>query len=113
MLVSDRLTATSAKLAGHIPLSPSIPLPRGWRGSVRAGLLHAVALARVALLEVLAGFETGSNPRAALFSRLHRAEQRCALMEEELRIKDACMAQLPARTGRTSPRSAPPKVPIR
>src|SRR5258706_12573590 len=82
---------------GGMSSSPTIPLPHAWRQSVRAGLVHAVALARVALLEVLAGFESGDNPKAALLARLHRAETKVAHLEEELRIKDERMEQLPPK----------------
>ncbi len=32
-----------------MPRSPSIPLPRGWSKAVRAGVLHAISIAAMAM----------------------------------------------------------------
>ncbi len=33
-----------------MPRSPSIPLPRGWSKAVRAGVLHAISVAAMAMI---------------------------------------------------------------
>ena len=72
-----------------------IPLPRSWPRFAKSGLIHAVALARVALLEVLSGLENSRLPRARLTGEVERLRARVAALEEEIRIKDARMARLP------------------
>jgi putative transposase len=76
--------------------APVIPLPAGWPESVKSGLLHALALARRLVLDVRAGFEHGRLPRAQLSAECDRLKERVAMLEEELRIKDARMARIAA-----------------
>jgi len=81
-----------------------IPLPPGWTKLAKTGLVHAVALVRLVLLDVLAGFEHGRAPKARLLSQVERLKQRLAQVEMELAIKDRRMAQLlPAKRPHYSP----------
>jgi len=66
-----------------------IPLPRGWPRSVVRGLLHAIGLERLALLDVRSGFDVSPDPRAGLVAELDRMRELVLLREEEIRIKDA------------------------
>jgi hypothetical protein len=83
MLPVDRRTMASSLL---------FPLPRGWRGWVRQALVHAVALGRVALAEVRAGFERRSDPLARLAAEFDRERERGELLLEENRILRARLA---------------------
>ena len=83
---------------GNVTEEPEVPVPKDWHAVARSGLVHAVALARVALLQVLSDFENGRNPRARMLSEVERLRQRVQQLETELAIKDHRMAKLaPAR----------------
>jgi putative transposase len=76
--------------------APAAPLPKHWRRSVRSAVLHVIALARWAAVQVR-GWAAGSmNPRVYLAAQLDQARQEIAFLREELRIKDARMAAIPA-----------------
>jgi len=74
----------------------ALPLPAGWSKTVKTGLLQVVGLARVALLDVRAGFSSGPS-EARVAARLAALESEIAQLGEELRIKDARMARLDPR----------------
>jgi transposase InsO family protein len=74
-----------------------VPLPRGWPTLVRSALIHAVSLARAAVIEVRSGFENSPLARARLAAKLGALRAENALLREELRIKDARMEKIPAR----------------
>jgi len=61
-------------------------LPPSWSQKARSAILHALSLARVALI--------ATTDRVAASVRL---EQEVALLREELRIKDARMERVPPR----------------
>jgi hypothetical protein len=63
-----------------------LPLPSLWPRSARSAILHALSLARVALL--------ATTDRVATSIR---REHELALLREELRIKDARMERVPPR----------------
>ena len=73
----------------------SIPLPRHWSQSVRSALLHAIALARFAAVYTRSWAGNSVNERVRLKAALDRARQELALLREEIRIKDARLAQIP------------------
>ncbi|MCP5071416.1 MAG: hypothetical protein GY946_33055, partial [bacterium] len=64
--------------------SPRIRLPKQWSSQVRAGMLHAISLASVALVSARAQMAG----RRRLAARLEQAENEIALLREELAIKD-------------------------
>jgi transposase InsO family protein len=74
-----------------------IPVPRGWPTLVRSALIHAVSLARAAVIEARSGFENSPLARARLAAELGALRAENALLREELRIKDARMERIPAR----------------
>jgi transposase InsO family protein len=74
----------------------TLPLPPGWSETVKTGLLQVVGLARVALLDVRAGFANGPSD-AKTAARLAALESEIAQLREELRIKDARMLRLDPR----------------
>ena len=61
-------------------------LPRTWPRRARSAILHALSLARVALI--------AATDRVAASVRL---EQEVTLLREELRIKDTRMEHVPPR----------------
>ena len=80
--------------------APSIPLPTGWPKHVKSGVLHAIALAQVALTAARAGSAKKRGTVARLRAKLEAANQQISLLEEELRLKDL-------RMGRVTPRRRP------
>ncbi len=77
------------------PQPPRIHLPRGWQDCVNSAVLHAIALAHYAIVYARAWTADSINARgvrlAAENDRLHEA---CALLREEIRIKDTRIAQI-------------------
>lgn len=74
----------------------SIPLPRAWPRHAKFALLHAVAMARAALLDARAGFANGPLARRRRAAEINRLRAENALLREELRIKDVRIASIPA-----------------
>jgi transposase InsO family protein len=74
----------------------SIPLPRGWPRRVKAALLHAVGLERLALLDVRASFENSPDPRALMVAEIDRLRELVTVRDEEIRIKDARLSAIPS-----------------
>ena len=80
-----------------MPNLPSVPLPPGWPKHARSALLHAISLGATALT-VVHGWAAGQrSSRLRLRAELQRLERELALLREELRLKDARLARLPAR----------------
>lgn len=84
---------------------PLPPLPKDWKRRRKSALAHAVALERLALLQVRAEFENSPDPRAALVAELDRARHEIALLREESRILRARMACIPAAKRPQYPRT--------
>ena len=74
--------------------SPEIPLPRGWPSRVKSAILHVISLAQFTLAYTRGWAANSPNSRIRLKAELDRAHQEIALLREEVRIKDARMAQL-------------------
>jgi len=66
-----------------------IVLPGGWPGSVKSALLHAISLTFTAPAFARSKAETSRNVKHRLQADLDQARTENALLEEELRIKDA------------------------
>ena len=64
-----------------------IPLPRGWTKTVRSSVVHAVALASVALTRAWGSAARKERPVQVVAER-DRAKNEIALLREELNIKD-------------------------
>jgi hypothetical protein len=73
----------------------AIRLPKSWTSQVRSAVLHVISLARFSLAYSRGWAADSANTRLRLKAELERAEEEVALLREELRIKDARMAQLP------------------
>jgi len=75
---------------------PPIPLPRGWPAHAKSALLHAVSLARVALIDVRSGFENSPLLHARQAAEIDRLRAELARVNEECRILRARLAPVPA-----------------
>ena len=73
---------------------PEIPLPKSWDTHVKSGILHIMALAQYALTYSRSWAADSSNQRVRLKAECDRLQQELSLLREEMRIKDARMAQI-------------------
>lgn len=72
-------------------------LPRGWPKVARAAVVQLAALAHVALARTRSWCADSRLARVRLRGRVDRLEQEVALLREEVRIKDARLARIPAQ----------------
>ena len=70
------------------------PLPRSWPTQVKSATLQVIGLAQVVIAHARGWAADCANPRVRMQGDLDRAGQEIALLKEEIRIKDARMAQL-------------------
>jgi len=73
---------------------PQIPLPKSWGTRVESAILHILALAQYALTYSRSWAADSTNQRVRLKAECDRLTQEVALLREEIRIKDARIAQL-------------------
>jgi hypothetical protein len=76
------------------PKEPRIPLPKNWQGCVKSAVLHAIALAHYAIVYARAWAADSINARVRLSAENDRLHEECALLREELRIKDTRIARI-------------------
>ncbi len=76
------------------PQPPRIHLPRGWQGCVKSAVLYVIALAHYAILFARARAADSINARVRLAAENDRLHQECALLREELRLKDTRIAPI-------------------
>ena len=76
------------------PQPPRIQLPKGWQGCVKSAVLYAIALAHYSIVYARAWAADSINARVRLAAENDRLHQECALLGEELRLKDARMEQI-------------------
>jgi hypothetical protein len=76
---------------------PKIALPKSWPATVRSALVHVVSLARYAAVYTRGWAADSPNARVRLRAEKDRLLQEVMLLREELRIKDARMASIPAQ----------------
>ena len=75
----------------------SLPLPRGWTKTVNSAVLHALSLAATALTAAWSSAATSRSSRHGEHAELDRLRGEIAQLTEELEIKDARWARVPAR----------------
>ena len=80
----------------QIPLSPSLPLPRGWSRRVRSAVVQAISLARTSLALAQSWASESLNPELRQKAEEDRLQQEVYLLREEIRIKDARMEHIEA-----------------
>src|SRR5262249_16595112 len=76
--------------------SLTIPLPKSWPAKVRSAMLHVVSLAKFAAVYTRSWAADCSRDRVRLRAERDRHLEDKPLLGEELRIKDARMASIPA-----------------
>ena len=81
------------------PQPPRIHLPKGWQDCVKLAVLHAIAPAHYAIVYARAWAADSINARVRLAAENDQLNERCALLREELRIKDIRMAQIALHYG--------------
>src|SRR5262249_33225649 len=74
----------------------TIQLPKSWPAKVRSAMLHVVSLAKYAAVYTRSWAADCPEVRVRLRSERDRLQEDNALLREELRIKDARMARIPA-----------------
>jgi putative transposase len=67
-----------------------------WTRSIQTALVHVMSLAHYALVHTRSWAANGSNDRARLSAKSDRLDQEIRLLREEIRIKDARLARIPA-----------------
>jgi transposase len=76
---------------------PGLPLPSGWAKNVKSAVLHVISLAQYAIVATRGWAADALNPRARQAGEMDRLTNEVALLQEELRIKDARLAQVEPR----------------
>jgi transcriptional regulator with XRE-family HTH domain len=76
-------------------MHPTLPLPRSWTRRVRSSVLHILALSHYTFTALLAKAAQSRNRQVRLQAQIDRRNHETALLQEELRIKDARMARVP------------------
>ncbi len=76
-------------------MPPKLPLPRGWKHRVRSSVLHILALSHYTFTVLLARAALSKNRQVRLQAQIDRRNREIALLQEELRIKDARMERVP------------------
>ena len=76
---------------------PRIPLPRGWPRQVKSAMLHVVSLAQYAMAYTRSWAVNSKVARVRLKAENERLRQHVAMLEEEIRIKDARMRRIAAQ----------------
>ena len=72
------------------------PLPRNWPRRVRSAVVHTIALAHTSLTHARSVAANSINARIRLKEESDRLRNEILLLQEESRIKDARMEQIPA-----------------
>jgi hypothetical protein len=76
------------------PQPPQIHLPKRWQDCVKLAVLHAIALAHSAIVYARAWAADSINARVRLAAENDRLHEVCALLREEIRIKDTRIVQI-------------------
>ncbi len=76
------------------PQPPRIQLPRGWQGCVKSAVLYTIALAHYTIVYARAWAADSINARERLAAENDRLHEECALLREEIRLKDTRIAQI-------------------
>ena len=74
--------------------APRIPLPKSWPKHARSAMLHVISLAQYATVYTRSWAVDSMNGRVRLKAENDRQQQEIAQLREEIRVKDARMAQI-------------------
>ncbi len=69
----------------------ALPLPKGWKGSIRNAVLNVIGIVRIAML---AGREALIRNGEAKEARIRQLESEVAMRREELRINGVCIQRV-------------------
>jgi hypothetical protein len=72
----------------------SIPLPKAWLHRVRSAVIHSISLVHYSLTATRSWAANSLNDRIRLKQKNGRLRQELALLQKEMRIKDARLAAL-------------------
>jgi hypothetical protein len=75
----------------------ALPLPRRWREITRAGVLHAISVAAMAMTSAWSKASLGRSSRQRAVAEVDRLRTEIELLSEELELKDTRWARVPAR----------------
>ena len=78
-------------------METAIPLPKGWRKVTRAGVLHAISVAAMAMTSAWSKASAGRPSRRRALAEIDRLRTEVALLTEELELKDSRWVRVPAR----------------
>jgi hypothetical protein len=84
------------------PQPPRIDLPKSWQGCVKSAVLHAIALAQglprfigyYAIVYARARAADSINARVRFAAENDQLHEECALLCEELRLKNSRISQI-------------------
>ena len=76
---------------------PTVPLPKAWPRVAKSAIVHAVALAHFVIVHVRGWCADSPLKRVRLSADNERLRSEVAMLQEELRIKDARLARIPPR----------------
>ncbi len=71
-----------------------LPLPRGWNRRVKSSILHILALSHYTFTALIARAANDRDLRTRRRAEIDRLNHELALLQEELRIKDARMERV-------------------
>ena len=91
------MNASDILLSQCQPALVGLPAGAGWPPLVRKAMLHVCSLAHWSVTYTRSWAADSKLQRVRLAGKLERAENEIALLREELRIKDARMARIPAK----------------
>ncbi len=76
-------------------MRPRISLPQNWPRHVKSAVLHVSTLAHYTLVRARGRAEGSAGSQERFSAENERLREECALLHEEIRIKDLRMAQIP------------------
>jgi transposase InsO family protein len=79
------------------PREPKVSLPKEWPRVAKSAILHAIGLAHLVVTHVRGWCADSPLRRVRLAAECERLRSEVAMLREELRIKDARLARIPAR----------------
>jgi len=83
---------------------PQIPLPRNWHSHVKSAVLHTISLAHFSITHARGMAAGHIRRRVWLAAQNERLQEECALLREEIRIKDTRIDRItPHRRPRYGP----------
>jgi putative transposase len=87
------MTTGGINMPGNLRCT-QIHLPKHWAGHVKSSVLQVISLAHYAIAYARGWAANSINARVRLASEVSRLKEQVALLNEELRIKDARMGQI-------------------